>query len=417
MLLLKSNILNLVDQDADLIDIGDAKLNEKLNSMLKSAGVTEYIRKSLDELIYYGSVSSLVKKNGKKLEFYEMANPHSVVIRHSKNSRFYLIKDSEYEVMENSILYFGSADFKLTTPPDEFKNAMSEGKLMVADNRYYASKPLYYTLTTKLKEYFTKDILATVVSLKDIIQQTFLTLNEEVTRHGGDATMFNDSASAIESLINRAADDAMVMGNILDLDLLVTRILSQVRVLPDPGGKLASLGALNLDKLDEKLQRLKDGLNDLKEEIQETIGIPPELFSGSSNSYEILARNERFEQTVFRILSGIKYAIQKLVWDCLNLLVPSHGLLVEDLKVVYFRKSAVEYTLESKELGYLKDNQEAITGLLDSSSTFLENSKIIKKSEYYEYMRKALSEINKDYIRLIPDTLPEEFNNVEENDY
>lgn len=416
MRLITNNILNLIDEDRYIVEIREPNNSDRktkvVDKLLKHNRILDMIKSSVWPVIYYGSETYIISRDAKDrklVHILDIENNHSVILRTSSKSHTYIIEGSEdIEVADNNILYVGPCDFRLDTPSSDYKRLKVKNTtyqptkgLSVSKYRYFGSKPLYYSITAKIKDYLLRDLLSSVVAIKDAIQQTFMTVDEDLTRYGTVTADLNDMASTIESLINRSTDEGISLANVLDLEMLVNRVLSSVRVIPDPGGSLSKLGSLNMDSLNDKLRNLKDGVDDLKRQILDAIGIPQDLYDGSSNSFESMQKNERLEACITRYMLAIKDAIKELVYKLIQLLDPKLKISKEDIRVTLFRKSAVEYARDNREMNSLKDTMELVTSILDSTNSVLEGNPSIDKSAYYQYIKNNLTNINKDIGSLI----------------
>lgn len=425
ILLLSTDIINLIDENRPICTVGNDRRDKIIANDLKYYDVRRRIRESIPDRIYYGSVSYLMKtttiNRRNKLFIYDLEHPYSLIQREVAGKKSYIIQGStDIEIDERSIMYIGSADFKLKAPSVDFEVVKHESdqelQIKASEATYYASKPLFYSLIQKIKEYFIKDLLSTILSLRDAIQPIILTLNEEITRNGGDTSMFNNAATNLESLINRMSDSSITIAEILSIDTIVNAVFSSIRVLPDPGGTLQQLNSLNLDELKDKLNRLKDGIDDIKNGILDSLGIPSDLWNGSSNSNEVMQKNERLQTVVLNHLKSTKLATRHFVWSIINALHPDWHIREEDVIITLFRRSQAEYSRDQREISSLKDSLGLISETLANASEVIENNRFIDKDEYYEFLSKSMQNISEDIGRLILPRDKVKFNNPEDTD-
>lgn len=433
--LLTTDIKNLIDDSRPICEIinHDDKTNNIANEILERHKVRQKIKEATDDIVYYGSISylsQLGKENGHKhLYFYDLKDPYSVILRECHGKTTYMMPGtSDIEIDQDNIIYMGSKDFKLRALDADFipiqtrqintkyPTLHNDHQLRVSEAIYHASEPLFYSITQKIKQYYVKDLLSTILSVRDAIQPTMLTLNEEITRNGGDASAFNNAATNLESLINRLSDTSITIAEILDIDTLVNAVFSSIKVLPDPGGTLQNLNTLNLEEFKDKLQRLKDGIDDLKKEIQESLGIPSDLWDGSSNSNEVYQKNERLKDLVFEKLLTVKSASKNFILMILNQVAPELNIKEEDIVVKLFRKSAVEYARDQKEISALKEDLSILSETLSAASEVLENNRFINRKTYYEFLYQNLINIAPDYAALLKESSDITFDTEEEDD-
>lgn len=416
--LLTTDIVNLIDDSRPICQIEgfDEAKNQKVNKILEKHGVRSRIRGSIDDIVYYGSISYLSKleksvDGSKMLRLYDLENPYSVITRHYKKKVEYMMPGVQnVSIGAENLIYMGSGDFKLQCRPSDYQMLVDPTKSRTFGNSisakaseaiYYASEPLFYSIVPKVKLYYIKDLLSTILSLKDAIQPTLLTLNQEITRNGSDTTAMNNNAVNLESLINRLSDNAISLSEIMDIDTLINAIFANIRVLPDPGGTLQQLNELNLDSLKDKLNRLKEGIDELKKEILEALGIPPDLWDGSSNSNEVFQKNERLQALVLSKLLVVKNSTRKLIHAILHQVAPDLKISEDAIVLKMFRKSQAEYVRDQKEISSLKDGLSLLSETLVSANEVIESNRFIDKEKYYSYLYEALTNISPDYAKLI----------------
>lgn len=424
LLLLGTDIKNLIDDERPICVIKnlDKYKQERVDRILDRHNVRNTVKESIDDIMYYGSisyVSKLEKRRGKKqLVLYDLEHPYSAIKREVRGKLSYVMPGAnDMEIDEKNILYMGSGDFKLKAPApdyvplitaqavedgnDRFLSAGNTLQLKASEAIYHASLPLFYSITQKIKLYNIKDLLSTILSLRDAIQPVILTLNEEITRNGGDTSQFQNAAQNLESLINRLSDTSISIAELLEIDTLVNAVFSNIKVLPDPGGTLQGLNNLNLEEFKDKLQRLKDGIDDLKKEILESIGIPSDLWEGSSNSNEVYQKNERLQNVVASRLHTVKIATRHFIWTILNRVAPELEIDEQDIILKMFRKSQVEYSRDQREISSLKDGLQTLSETLNAASEVIESNRFTNKEKYYNYLYDSLSNIAPDYGDLI----------------
>lgn len=421
--LLTTDIKNLIDDSRPICEIAnhEPKITERANRILNRHGVRLKIKESISDIVYYGSISYMMKlgklRDKKQLFFYDLENPYSVIIRECKGKVSYIMPGTtDLEISKDNIIYMGSKDFKLRALESDFIPLLSQSikpmEYVVPSNDinvrasnavYHASEPLFYSITQKIKQYYIKDLLGTILSVRDAIQPTILTLNEEITRNGGDTSAFNNAAINLESLINRLSDSSITLAQILDIDTLINAVFSSIKVLPDPGGTLQNLNNLNLDSFVDKLNRLKDGIEDLKKDIQEALGIPPDLWDGSSNSNEVYQKNERLKDLVFEKLQTVKIATKNFIYTILTQVAPELNISEDDIILKMFRKSAVEYARDQKEITALKEDLSLVSETLSTASEIIDGNRFVNKEKFYSFLYDNLVNIAPDYAELIKD--------------
>lgn len=435
---------------------GDAKLSEKVNTVIKDTGFNNIFLESIEELIYYGSKGFRITNNSaistkKKLGLLELKDPYRVfqfatTITNKNRNRIipevaknYLKSDElikSYKVLDGNtlkdvdyddLLVLGELDFKLdyedggeTTlnsllSSDKSKVTLNSEKANLDSitnmSKLTAAKPIFYSLTSKLKEYIVKEVLISVLGIRELLMPTFMKLGVDLTK-ATDTNAITSTVNELESRINESIDASMLMGDNLDLNQLITAMFSTVRVLPDPGNLISSMDELNMEPIKDKLNSIVGEREQLRNTILESIGIPPDLFEGGSNQYEVLTRSQRYESAVASLVKMLK---NSYVNGVIKLYLISTGDKLTDelysqlvsMKVNLFRVSSIEL---NKIKTIVEQNQEvldSIERMVSTANGLIENSPLIVKDKALEILRSTMSSLGSSYQDLIVDKIPE----------
>ena len=207
-------ILNFLIQDGQQVvtilnedNTNDESVTERINLILtKDLKLTEYIKDHINDYVFYGGYYSLLstQKDDKGHSVFrseELNNPNSVIIKRKKNNDgvieeiFLAIGDdgNMYEIPSNEIMYISNPKLRLTNDLDEgWKDKKpSKPKLSTEkdneENRnkvrkkesYLASEPLFYSSILKVKELVIKELLITLISLRDLSTPQLLGLQAD----------------------------------------------------------------------------------------------------------------------------------------------------------------------------------------------------------------------------------------------
>lgn len=198
-------VINFISRDTQqvvtIINPEDATNNEAVSErineiLLKDLKITDYIRDHINDYVFYGGYYSMLQtqrdeKGHLVFRAEELNNPNAVVIKRKKNENgnieeiFLAIGDDGnlYEVPSTEIMYLSNPKLRLTNdleegwkekskpekPKDRRINKGSENRNKVLKKEsYLASEPLFYSSILKIKELVIKELLISLISLRDL---------------------------------------------------------------------------------------------------------------------------------------------------------------------------------------------------------------------------------------------------------
>jgi hypothetical protein len=328
-----------------------------------------------------------------------------------------VFQNPQVDVDSEELLYLGDHEFKLYDnigPASKFgmnlvPGTTQDAKLLVEDERFYASKPLFYSLVSKLKEYIIKETLISILGLRDLLMPIFFKMGIDLTK-ATDSAAITRTINEVESKINEAVDTSMLLGEVLDISALITAMFSITRVIPDPGNMLSQLDELNLDPINKKLETIIGERDNLRDTILESVGIPPELFDGGSNQYEVLTRSQRYESTVGAALTRLKKAyrhgIVKLYVVANPKATSEEVDKINRAKLNLFRVSSIDINRDTNLITTnqeLADNAARLIGTFDD---LIKNNPLVKPEEVLSILKSTMSNLGTDWKNIIVDEVP-----------
>jgi hypothetical protein len=265
-----------------------------------------------------------------------------------------------------------------------------------------ASKPLYYSVHQMMKDYFIKDLLLYVLGVKSSIQPQVMTWGVD-SNYNYTVDELMDLVDNLESRMNKLVDIETLNSANMDMDVLVNRILGNIRILPDLGNNIRALESKELDDITKKLDDLINRKNYTKDEILDALGIPKDLFEGATNREEVIKRDERFQSMVFMYIDRIKNSLKNAAVTLAKL--RGYQIDPKNLEVPLFKKSGIEYLISAARLDSVREVTGTIVQVLNDVQGIMQTG-ISDNAELLEFMRKQFQNVGGDIAKLLIKALP-----------
>jgi hypothetical protein len=425
---IKDSVIELMVLDSDsIISLPEDPQAEKaINRILNNMQIPKHILGDISDLIYYGSYSYAIEfnKETEKLNLRYLKDP-SKVISTWKDSKLdsYFTYDLSGELVKfdkDQIFSISTYDYKLELENnltqdkfidliDEIDGTSDRTKLNIQrerlsdksgieykslNKRYLAGSPLFNSITGKIKEYILKDYLLSILSIKDLIQPIILLVGLEKTTSLEEGI---DLTQKIENLINQNVDISFMEAKGLSVRELAMSLIDNIRVLPDYDGKLTGMSDLNLDKLSDKIDRIRADQQTIREDIINSIGLPIDLFEGRSSRWESIKMSQRFESKISYYVDMINNSVVLLAENIYKRLKKSKGLNIEG-KIIskLMDTESLEYSKKVARIDSLSEQMNRIADLSDIVSRVDPNQQggLIEVKELKKYIQTALSKLN-----------------------
>ena len=397
-------------------------VTERINNILtKDLKLTEYIKDHINDYVFYGGYYSLLsnqKDDKGHLVFRseELNNPNSVIIKRKKNKDgiieeiFLAIGDdgNMYEIPSNEIMYISNPKLRLTNDLDEgWKDKKpSKPKLSTEkdneENRnkvrkkesYLASEPLFYSSILKIKELVIKELLVTLISLRDLSTPQLLGLQAD--KNIPIETM-NELCGKVQKLANNYNELGSFLTAQFDITSFIESSLTQnVKAFPDYNGTITSrTSLLPLDKLSDKILDLMQNLDYVRNSVLSPLGLPSSILDGTSGSkWQVLQQSERANSRVSNFISGIKDSVISLVCSIYKTLY-NEELDPSLIQLHLFSKTTVEYNNQINEAESVSNLVQGISGILTNSLQALEQtSPLLNPDAFISYIQNLLKDID-----------------------
>lgn len=379
----------------------------------------------------------------------KLKNPHHTVVEYDRKvGRRYLVKATEkYHIPTNKhqIFYYGNDSMRIAEKDDvriRGKNMQSSKvselvgfkesekkkhkrykklgidpkdpkktptRYELLDRELSAGAPLFYHHLPKVRELYLKDLVTSILGIKDVIQPDILALNFE---GGSDIDHAQDFCNNIEDLLNKNSDYSIFNSSALDYNDLTKLLIDTVRVLPDIEGKLQSMNPIRTTSLQEKIQQIRMESKELERDILSSLGVPMDLFEQSSSKWEVIKRSERLQSRVSYYINTLKGSIRRLAQSVFYL-QNDRELKSSDFKVTCFNESDLDMAQRTNKLQTLTELSQTLLNVVIGAERELMETRLVNKKAYFELLKSNLKEIYPEVEDLInvddyDDTEPEQ---------
>ena len=425
--LFRDYLINFLSKDAQqVITITDEEGNnnetvsERINTILtKDLKIFEFIEDHLTDSIFFGTYCAMIRNEKdetghSKFRFEELYDPTSTVIKKKKNEdgvmeEVCLARGNDgnlYEIPRNEYFMMGSTTLRLINDLEEGWKDKTQAAPKIGNkednNRekvlrkesYIAGEPLFYSLILKLKELVIKELLISLLSLRDLSSPSLygLAIDKGVTMEAA-----NELCARVQKMSNNYNELSSFLTAQFDATSFIESALTQnVKFFPDFNATLSNKNSLlPLDKLSEKLLELMQNLDQCRQGILSPLGIPSSIYDSASGSkWAILQQSERANSRVASLISGIKSSIIELVASIYRNLY-NDEIDTSNIKVHIFEKSTVEYNNQINQSESINALVQGISNLVQSSLQTLDTAgPLIDPEKYLNYIQNQIKDID-----------------------
>ena len=421
-----TQVVTILDEEGNEDENKTARINDAL---LKDLKIFDFIRDHINEVIYYGSYYSMLrtKRNDKgHLRFYAygLYDPVSVIVKRTFDKdteelvESYIVKGDDgvaYTVPDDECFYLGSPNMRLKNDlkdKNQFSNPFErdDEKLRFGDNKnrshvlqteyYTAGEPIFYTNILKLKELVVKELLISLLTLRDLCTPSILALMFD---KGVPLENAEELCTKVQRMLNSYNDLSAFLTAQFDATSLIENILSQnIRVIPDFNATLQNKGLINTDKLSDKILELMQSLDQTKQGVLGALGIPGSILDGTiGTKWSILQSSERASEKVHDFMLGINESVSALV-QTIHKLMYEESIDPSLIKLHILKKSTVEYNNIQNTLESVSGLVNGVTTLITSALQSLDMSMpLIDPESYVTYVHNKIKDIDPDAADLI----------------
>lgn len=401
------NIVTIKGEDGEIDQQKTDRINDSLVNDLK---ISDTIKNHLNEIVYYGGYYFMVERSRDdtghmKLTKKDLYDPIVVVTKTKNYDKVsYICKGDDgkiYEVPFEEIIRLGSTTFRVINdmkedtgwvkPVKENNKEKTNREKVQSDIFYSASKPMYYSITHKVKEYLLKDIIVSLLSIKDLIQPILLSV------HFDKATpieIANKLTKRIESIVNNYSDLSSVLTAQFGITDIIDALLNNVKIIPDYSSSAANMGTVDINKINQKIQEIRMELDNCRDNVMSSMGLSSDIYNNRLSKWDALKTSERLNSRINSYVSGLKSSIIDAV-RVISLNVYDEDIDVNNVEVHLFSRTTVEYN-------NMSNNAEVIGMLIQQISNILEmglrtmeiSNGLFDKEKYLEYLTTMLKNID-----------------------
>jgi hypothetical protein len=363
----------------------------------------------------------------------ELYDPVTVVSKKKRsvsetgeNEELFLARGEDgkiYEIPSNEVIYIGNINLRLVNDLDEDYNNKkilkpSFGKNSDKDNNrskvirkesFSAGEPLFYSLILKVKELVIKELLISLISLRDLSSvQIFLLQFDKSTP----LETANDLCARTTKLANNTNELASFLTSQFDVVSFIENTLSQsAKFVPDYNSTLGNKNSmLPLDKLSDKLLDLMQNLDNCKSSVLSPLGIPSTILDSTSGSkWAILQQSERANSKITGFMDGIKDSMTNLVCSIYNILY-NKDIDSSLIKLHLTEKTSVEYNNQINQSESISGLVTGITGIITNSLATLDQAApLIDTKSFLGYIQNLVKDIDPNTESIITDSTIENY--------
>ena len=432
-----AQVITILDEEGN----EDEQKTQRINDILiRDIKIFDFIRDHLRESIYYGCYYSLLrtKRDDKgHLRFfpYELYDPISVIIRKNMDPETNEIVDEyiaigedgeAYVIPDDECFYLGSPNMRLRNDLKEsdktgfvtYENPSEKKKLKFGkqENRkkvmmtesYTAGEPLFYANILKVKELVVKELLVSLLTLRDLTTPSLLALMFD---KGVPIESAQELCTRVQRMLSSYNDLSSFLSSQFDVTSLIENILSQnIKVIPDYNATLQNKGLINTDKLSDKLMEIMQTLDQSRQQVLSTVGVPSSIMDGTlGNKWQILQSSERASSKTLSIISGLKESLKSLVRTIYKVIY-DETIDPDLIRIHAFSKTTVEYNNSMNTMENISSLTSGISNVLVQALQTLDQSMpLLDPQAYIGYIRNLIKDIDPEAVDLITDETIEEY--------
>lgn len=411
-------VVTILDDDGN----NNVSVTDRINNILiKDIKIFDYIRDHVNDYVFYGGYFSMLQSTRDdeghlKFSSEELYDPVSVIVKKKKNKdgiieEIFLARGEDgviYEIPRNECMYLGNLNLRLINDLEDSwkKDSKSSPKISSSKNKeknrdkvlqkcsYVSGEPLFYSLILKVKELVIKELLVSLISLRDLSSiQIFLLQFDKSTP----LETANELCARTTKLANNTNELASFLTSQFDVTSFIENTLTQsTKFVPDFNATLGNKNAmLPLDKLSDKLIDILQSLDSCRNNVLSPLGLPSTLYDSTSGSkWAVLQQSERANSRVTSFMVGVKDSVSNLVQTIYRVLYDEE-LDPAKIKLHISEKTSVEYNNQLNQSESVSGVINGISNILQSSLQTLEGaSPLLEPQAYLSYIQNLLKDID-----------------------
>lgn len=416
-------VVTILDEEGNNNETVTTRINDILTKDIK---IFDYIRDHIQDYVFFGEYFSMLlttrdDTGHTRFIVEELYDPVTVITKKKRNKdgvmeEIYLARGEDgnlYEIPRNEAFCIGNINLRLINdlgendknkqlPKPKIKNSKTENRdKVIQKESYSAGEPLFYSLILKVKELIIKELLVSLISLRDLSSvQIFLLQFDKSTP----IEVANELCARTTKLANNTNELASFLTSQFDVVSFIENTLTQsTKFVPDYNSTLGNKNAmLPLDKLSDKLLDLMQNLDACRNGVLSPLGLPSSLMdSASGNKWAILQQSERANSRVAGFMDGIKSSVADLVQTIYRVLYDTE-LDPSLIKLHISEKTSVEYNNQINQSESINGLVSGVTGVLQNALQTLDiASPLIEPQAFLSYIHNLIKDIDPNTESLI----------------
>lgn len=413
-----TQIATILDEEGNI----DTNKTDRINNILtKDIRIFDFIRDHVQDYVFYGDYYSMLKsykddKGHTRFRVEELLDPIAVIVKKTRSKdgdmeEKFLARGEDnvmYEIPREEIIYIASQNLRLIndlkegwrekdnifrTKPKEGDGKTNREKVMQRES-YTASEPLFYPLILKVKELVIKELLVSLISLRDLssIQIFLLQVDKSVPLEAA-----NDLCMRATKLANNTNELASFLTSQFDVvSFIENTLIKSAKFIPDYNSTLGGKNSLlPLDKLSDKLLDIMQSVETCKNNVLNPLGLPSTILDSTSGSkWQVLQQSERANSRVATFMAGIKDSVTNLVCTLYKILY-TEELDPSQVKLHIAEKTSVEYNNQINQTESINSLVQGVSGIIvNALQTLDQSAPFIDPKAFLEYIQNLLKDID-----------------------
>jgi len=420
-----SQVVTILDEEGNKDEVKTERIN---GILVKDIKIFDFIRDHIQDYVFYGGYYSMLRSSRdelghQKFRIEELYDPIAVVVKKKRTKEdeieeVFLARSEDnimYEIPKKEMIYISNINLRLVNDlANDWKEKQKkwlhekpkEGGKGTRDKvtrkeSYMAAEPLFYSNMIKVKELVIKELLVSLIGLRDLTSvQLFLLQFDK----GTPLEAANELCARATKLANNTNEVSSFLTSQFDVVSFIENTLTKsAKFIPDYNSTLGGKNAmLPLDKLSDKLLDIMQTIDMCRNNVLGPLGLPSTILDSTSGSkWQVLQQSERANSRVASFMSGIKDSVTNLVcaiYECLYGKELDPGLI----KLHISEKTSVEYNNQINQSESINGLVQGISNIIQTSLQTLDMaSPLVDPSAYLTYIHNLLKDIDPNTESLI----------------
>lgn len=241
--------------------------------------------------------------------------------------------------------------------------------------------------------------MAFLLSIKDAIRPDIV-----VAMIGDDKTKndnIDDSITAIEELLNNGESniDFRAQDITNTVNLVYNSILNNTKVVPGLKN-FTNFDTLNMPDIRSKVEKLNEDKKAISAQVANRIGIPQELFEGTSNRWEVISRSGRFLTLISSLLDDVSNCVKEIGLGRIKSKHKKLNVSMDDLELNLDSSNVVFNNNFNNRTSVVSEKFSKINSLVQDLAA-IEESEFINGEEFLKFAENQLSVLDSGLSKII----------------